>query len=166
MNNIILILIIISGVLIYFYYKNDNMYKHIELVADPTIWKVGETLKIGDIKSSPSGNFKYAMSANGLEYYNINSKMNEKHNNPTNNIWYYPSIIGNQPSTNISATLTQSGFNIIGKNGSVTNSINCGNISFKYDPKTYISTPYAVSGGYDFFHLMANILEIQMIKQN
>jgi hypothetical protein len=65
MNKTIMILLILLIYLIYLYYKNNEKYTN----SNSNIWKIGETLKIGDVKSSPNGEYKYMMTENGLQYY-------------------------------------------------------------------------------------------------
>ena len=85
MNKIILFLVIILGILIYLYInKQENLTKSSSIQSSSNIWKVGETLNVGDVKSSPNGMYKFVVTTNGLEIYNYNWK---KFN-------LYPSLIG------------------------------------------------------------------------
>ncbi len=70
MDNSLLLILLLLAFLVCLYYRNDENYTN----SNSNIWKVGETLNIGDVKSSPKGYYKYAITKYGLEYYNINYK--------------------------------------------------------------------------------------------
>jgi hypothetical protein len=77
MKILILFLILLLAILIYLYIsKQENLT---QLPFNPSsslsnIWHANEILNIGDIKSSPNGQYKFVVTEYGLEFYNPNWK--------------------------------------------------------------------------------------------
>lgn len=70
MNKVILFLVVILGILIYLYTtKQENLNQSPLVQSSSNIWNVGETLNVGDVKSSPNGIYKFVQTNNGLTIY-------------------------------------------------------------------------------------------------
>jgi hypothetical protein len=173
-NTLILIVIIIIGLIIVIKYNgnknnnfiaNTNSYVSNDNQSQNSIWKIGETLTIGDIKSSPTGNYKYVVTNIGLEYYEEPMEKYKQYQG------MYPSIIGNnQPSKNVSVTLLNkdntSGFNVIQVNTTLFVPFSVSYGKFKGDNNIYIISNLSTDGGYLIYDKKGNYYGNTNTKNN
>ena len=163
MDNGLIGIIILLVCLVYLYYRSDENFTTITK-NNSNIWKVGEILKVGDVKSSPDGHYKYVMTKNGLQYYSEREKIYEKYNNPKNNWWFYPSLIGGSGSK--FAKLTSNGIYISSTNFKTRLFFEHQIGTFKGDNNKYILSNFAVNGGYNVYDSSGNLLFNTNSNQN
>ena len=160
MDKSLLLILLILVILVCLYYKNNEKYTN----SNSNIWKIGETLKIGDVKSSPNGEYKYMMTENGLQYYSQTNKIYEKYNNPNQGWWFYPTLEGSKNSS--TATLQSNGVYILFTNGSLTSPFNSQIGTFKNDDNKYILSNFAINGGYNVYDTNGKLLFNTNSNQN